>query len=109
MIKYAHRGISVSTRNIDKKGPQIEAVTTNSAYLDHHCSRHRNYRFHKNRFESRSVPITLFLYLAGHIPYPYRDHNLVMAADHKEITQSYEHDGRQEPNIKFRGYPRLTS
>ena len=74
------------------KGPQNEAATTNSAYVDHHCSRHRDYRFHKNRFERWSLPSSLFHDLPGHIAYSYRDHNLVIPAEHKEITHSHEHD-----------------
>jgi hypothetical protein len=41
--------------------------------------------------------------LAGIIPYSYRDHNLVMAAEHKEITLTYEHDRSQEPGKKIQG------
>jgi hypothetical protein len=73
------------------KGPQNEAVTTHSADVDHHCSRNRYYRFHKNRLERWSLPISLFHYLVGHIPYSYRAHNLVMAVQHKEITHGVEY------------------
>lgn len=73
------------------EGTGNEIISENPSYPDHHRGRHRNHRFRKDHGKSRAIPDDLFCHLDRWFRHPYRDNDLVLAAEREEIVDTFEH------------------
>ena len=73
------------------EGKWNETILKNSFNADHHCSRHRYYRFHKDHDKTRSIPNVLFYCLDRCVRHTRRNNSLVLAAKQAAIANTLEY------------------